>query len=711
LVGREESADGTFSPHGDHPVRSRAEDSLGRTSFAEVIARQIASTESEEGVVFGIVGAWGSGKTSLLNMVGEALEEDYGDVVVLRFNPWLFSGTEHLVGVFFEELGAQLLERPDERLKKVGEALETYGGILGALHVVPGIGYWATIAEKGTGVVGRWLTRRGEEERTSLLGQRRKLEAALGDLSKKVVVMVDDLDRLRLQEIRDVVGLVRLNADLPNIVFVLAYDRERVEEALAGEEGDGRAYLEKIVQVVHDVPKVRDVDLTLALSNAVNGVLEHMQETGPFDERRFEGVFALVIRPLFRNVRDVRRYANALPASLEVVGDEVALDDILALEALRVLLPEVYDEIASSVEALTTPAGHSGGLSGNSARDQEAKRRIQRIMEAAGEHSGAVRELIGRVFPAGARHFENISYGHDHLKEWSRDRRLAHPRVLRFYLEKQLPGNVLPARRIQEIFDALGNEQRLFSLLDNLNSDQLGHVLERLLDFEDHFPPHIAQSAVPVLMNQSRYLPEGRKRFMAPTAEERLQRLVRRLLEKVNEEARTQVVQLMMPKVCSLSDRLVLVLMAGHRQGWGLRLLPHEEADMVERQWVTVVLNADLESLSRERKLLHVLYLACEIDPERTIDLAQRVVARDDGFLGLLSSSLTEEQSLGTGDVVPRTEPRLPCELLESVVGTDLLEQRVKEMANRRDDRVLDPKTALAPDTAERYVSGWRPDW
>ncbi len=86
-------------------------------------------------------------------------------------------------------------------------------------------------------------------------------------------------------------------------------------------------------------------------------------------------------------------------------------------------------------------------------------------------------------------------------------------------------------------------------------------------------------------------------------------------------------------------------------------------------------------------------------------------MARDDGFLGLLSSSLTEEQSLGTGDVVPRTEPRLPWELLESVVGTDLLERRAKEMTNRRDDRVLDPKTTLALDTAERYVSGWRPDW
>jgi hypothetical protein len=130
IDGREPAAPAT-SPHGDRPVRSRAEDTLGRVPLADALARQIANVDPVEEVVFGLVGPYGSGKTSLLNMMAEALEDDHEGVVVLRFNPWLFTGTEHLVGIFFEELGAQLLERPNDRLRKVGEALEAYGGVRG----------------------------------------------------------------------------------------------------------------------------------------------------------------------------------------------------------------------------------------------------------------------------------------------------------------------------------------------------------------------------------------------------------------------------------------------------------------------------------------------------------------------------------------------------------------------------------------------------
>jgi len=300
------------STRGDRAIGSRSEDLLGRAPFAEAIARQIASTDPEEDVVFGIVGSWGSGKTSLLNMIEEVLEEDHDGEVVLRINPWLFSGAEHLVGVFFEELGAQLLEKPGERLKKVGQALEKYGEVLGVLRAVPVAGPWAAATETGSRFFGRLLYRRNEEP-VSLRGRRHRLEEALSGLDERVVVMVDDLDRLRLQEIRDVVALVRLNADLPNITFTLAYDRRRVEEALAGVEGDGRAYLEKIVQAVHDVPEGREVDLSRALLEAINGVIDRaLVELGPFDENHFWSAFHSNMRPLVNTVRDVRRYEAAL---------------------------------------------------------------------------------------------------------------------------------------------------------------------------------------------------------------------------------------------------------------------------------------------------------------------------------------------------------------------------------------------------------------
>lgn len=118
------------SPSGDPPIRTKQEDRLNRAPFAEALAEQVANSSGYGGVVFGLLGDFGSGKTSILNMVEETLKEDFGDPVVLRFNPWLFSGTEQLFGHFYEELAAQLLEEPNDRLRRIGAALERYGKLL-----------------------------------------------------------------------------------------------------------------------------------------------------------------------------------------------------------------------------------------------------------------------------------------------------------------------------------------------------------------------------------------------------------------------------------------------------------------------------------------------------------------------------------------------------------------------------------------------------
>ncbi len=217
------------SPAGDHAVRSRAEDRLGRTPLADAIAAQIAGTRPDAGVVFGVVGPWGSGKTSLLGMIKEALREDHGSVA-FYFNPWLFSGTDHLSAIFFAELGAQMSEM-GELWQELGATMQSVGAVLTDMRTLPL--FIGRVAAAG----GRTLERSGRrmqgtaDEDASLYERRRRLEEALEKVGrrtgKRIVIMVDDLDRLRQEEIRDVVALVRLNADLPNLVFVLAYDRAR----------------------------------------------------------------------------------------------------------------------------------------------------------------------------------------------------------------------------------------------------------------------------------------------------------------------------------------------------------------------------------------------------------------------------------------------------------------------------------------------------
>ena len=97
----------------------------------------------------------------------------------------------------------------------------------------------------------------------SVFEQYRELRAMLEGLDKRLVIVVDDVDRLRPDEVLDIVRLVRLVGDFPNTLYLLAFDRRRVEECLGeGNAERGRAYLEKIVQVTHDVPTARQPDVT-----------------------------------------------------------------------------------------------------------------------------------------------------------------------------------------------------------------------------------------------------------------------------------------------------------------------------------------------------------------------------------------------------------------------------------------------------------------
>lgn len=698
----------TVSSTGDPPIRKKKEDRLNRSRFAEALAEQVACTPASGGVVFGLLGPYGSGKTSILNMVEETLREDFGDPMVLWFNPWLFSGTEQLVEHFFEELAAQLLEEPDDRLQRIGEALERYGKLLGTLRYVPGVGRYAEGAEKATGILGS-LFKGGKEKPTSVRTRRRELEKVLNDLDGKIVIFIDDLDRLsRQEEIQDVIRLVRLNADLPNVVFVLAFDRWRVEEALAGVEGDGRAYLEKIVQVVHDVPAIRELDLDRALVEEINRVIGQAP-TGPFDEHEFWNVFHTVIRPLFRNVRDVRRYTDALPMTLQVIGDEVRLTDVLVLEAMRLQAPDAYARMSAAAGTLTTTSDGYG-----TGRDSdEAKAEIEDFEKAGGEHTRVIREARRKLFPASSW-MENTHHGGEWLKTWSKERRVAHPRVLAFYLEKHLPEDVMPASAVQDLFESLGDRNALTTRFKAMDSRMLEHAVERLEDYENDYSPEHVGIAVEVLLNQLSRLREGRESFGDFGADIKLRRVVLRLLRRIDDpKALALKLKMIMPKIETLSAQLQLVEMVGHRKRVSHKLVAEEEARNLEEHILTALEHVVPDSLAEERDLVRLLLRAWEIDRERGEALSTRLVERDSIFLAVLRGSLTESHSATIGDGIARVEHALAWETMCDLFGEEVVKHRVEELARSHDGGglSLDERTNLALDTAERYAAGWRPDW
>ena len=146
---------------------------------------------------------------------------------VLDFNPWMFSGAEQLVQAFFSELSSQL-KYSAWFCGDWPEYLSFYGDLFSGAGWLPVVGPWIERGRQASKVLAQML-----EHRKQGVGARRAiLERELGALEKPIVVVIDDIDRLTVAEIRDIFKLVRLTANFPNIVYVLSFDRIRVEEAL-----------------------------------------------------------------------------------------------------------------------------------------------------------------------------------------------------------------------------------------------------------------------------------------------------------------------------------------------------------------------------------------------------------------------------------------------------------------------------------------------
>ena len=86
----------------DTPILNVADDLLNRDNFVESLKQSIINySDNDESLTIGLYGKWGEGKTSVINLVKEKLEEQ-ADIICFTFEPWLYSNTEQFMSMFFK---------------------------------------------------------------------------------------------------------------------------------------------------------------------------------------------------------------------------------------------------------------------------------------------------------------------------------------------------------------------------------------------------------------------------------------------------------------------------------------------------------------------------------------------------------------------------------------------------------------------------------
>ncbi|MDO4905797.1 MAG: P-loop NTPase fold protein [Lautropia sp.] len=411
----------------DRPSTDPKDDLFGRAPFAKSLAGSICGYAGDDGLVLALYGTWGSGKSTVLNYIGYYLEQVTGGErpVVVSFNPWWFSGQENLARAFLGQLQAVLPAR-SEKFKRLGNLLGEFAEGIGGLIDLSGMAGGA--ASKLGKLIGM-VTKPKQKDVPALKAEISKI---LKDAGKRILVIIDDIDRLTPEETRQLFTVIKALADFPNVVYLLAFDRDVAAQAIEQQSGlPGERYLEKIIQVPFELPPVDREALREALLKRLDEILGDVPE-GSFDQSYWTNVYRNGIDALIQVPRDVVRFTNTLAVTYPAVRGEVNAVDFIALEALRVFLPGLYDVIRSNPDKFSGHSGDSGYDADERTKEAFHTGWAQDLPDQLQKSSKA---LIERIFPKTGR----MGYGSDWLAEWRRNLRACHPDVFPIYFRLTVP--------------------------------------------------------------------------------------------------------------------------------------------------------------------------------------------------------------------------------------------------------------------------------
>jgi len=219
----------------DAEKKLTGDDLLGFTEEAKRFSERVFNQGSPDSMVFGIDAPWGIGKSTFVNFCKEYWEKDYyKQAIVYSFNPLRYEGRTNLLEKFVDGLIRTIQKH--SFVPEIRPLISKYA------HLIKGTK--ATFSFLGLDLKifsGNYTVDDAFED----------LETTLAGFEIKIIVVVDDLDRLNFSSIKDVLFVIKKSFTLPNISYVLCYDTENIN-ALEKDKPDTEKiseFLEKFVNI------------------------------------------------------------------------------------------------------------------------------------------------------------------------------------------------------------------------------------------------------------------------------------------------------------------------------------------------------------------------------------------------------------------------------------------------------------------------------
>lgn len=711
----------------DQPIRSHREDILGRSSFAQSLGAAILSYREKDSIALGLYGAWGSGKTSIINMALEYIDStcknsaDEEKPIILIFNPWNYSDQNQLITQFFKQLSIALRHTNyASDVKSAGERLETYAKIFEPFTFVPIIGTLAGPASKILRTAGDAAKSWADLKSSDLNALRAELNELLEKQPHRIIIVIDDIDRLNNTEIRQTFQLIKSLGDFPNTTYLVAFDKNVVIRALEEvQKSSGEEYLEKVIQVPFEVPLISKQEVEHLLLDQIGTLVKDILED-EWDQTYWGNIYHSGLKYFFRTIRDVTRYINSLRFSFEMVKGEVNPIDFLAITAIQVFIPRVYYGIRDNKDIFSGAFDFSSRL--DDERKEQAKKRCDEILSRVKEPPKKIlKNFLSRLFPKLETLYGNTSYTSDGLIDWRKNCRICSPDIFDNFFRLSIPKGEISHEEIKTIL-SLGNNLDAFAeALLGLNKDgRITRFLERLGDYtESGIPEKNVEPIITVLMDIGDLFPQDESYYFGTDNRWRITGLCYQLSHRFStHEKRFTILRNAIKKGTRSLYTIVhevSVLGGEHGKYTSKKNLKPEEERTVDASRLEKLEKLALQKiriwaedrrLAKHRDLAYILFRwrdwAKKAEP---LQFVNKMMEKDGGLIDFITGFLSKSTSQGVSDYVRRIHWRID-KSIEKFVDLKKLSQRIKGISSASNFRQLDDRKKLAIKTALDTING-----
>lgn len=309
----------------DEPVQTESEDEFRYGIFAQRIARTITESTQKSSFSLGVTGIWGAGKTSMLNLLKRYIEKEESCIMV-DFNP---------------RESAEVKFIQHDFLTAICSALKKYH--TGATHIMSDYMKGLRVFAKDT----PWLKVLDIFQTKDVDKSRHEVESMIHSINKKIVIIIDDYDRLTGEEIVEVLKVIGNNGSFERTFFVSAYDKNYVNQVLKAyfHETVDRDYTDKYFNLELRLPDRKQFYKNGYLQKRLHALLAKGL-IKDMNQRQIDEALMPVVKFIdsyLPTPRDIKRYIGLVMASFLEIQENVALRDFLLLGLIKYKYPQEYD--------------------------------------------------------------------------------------------------------------------------------------------------------------------------------------------------------------------------------------------------------------------------------------------------------------------------------------------------------------------------------